>query len=65
MTGIDRLLAELGDVQVEFWACPVEGHSDRSGSDGGPVETVRWEGDAARCTAEGCGRTSVDERSDQ
>jgi hypothetical protein len=63
---IDRFLMDgLGDVPIRFWICPVEGHSDsRTGADGWPVETVRWDGDVARCTAEGCGRTSADERSD-
>lgn len=55
-----RLASDLGEVRVQFWACPVEGHSDRKDAKGWPVVTVEWEGDVARCTANGCGRTSAD-----
>jgi hypothetical protein len=63
---IDRFLMDgLGNIPIRFWICPGEGHSDsREGPDGWPVETVHWEGDVARCTYEGCGRTSADKRSD-
>lgn len=55
----EELMAVFGGIPVRFWVCPVEGHSDRRGPDGGLVETVRWEGDVARCTAPGCGRPSA------
>jgi hypothetical protein len=46
----------LGTARIEFWACPIEGHSF-----GGPLrETVRWVEGVARCLEPGCGRTSAD-----
>jgi hypothetical protein len=51
-------------VSIDFWTCPVWEHGDRWDASGWPVETVRWEGDVAHCTAPDCGRTSADPRPD-
>lgn len=49
-----RLLMEmLGNVTISFWVCPVRDHRDRENT-----VTVRWEGDVAHCTVDGCGLTS-------
>lgn len=62
MTGRRRSIIDLmeafADVRIDFWTCPVPGHSDRRGYHGEPVVTVEWDGDVARCTAPDCGRTN-------
>ncbi len=59
-----ELMKALGNVRIQFWICPVEGHSDRRGTNGELVGTVDWVGDVAHCTFPGCGRTSADGRGD-
>lgn len=54
---VDEQMA-AGKIRLQFWACPVDGHSDSDWQH--PRETVRWDGDVARCTWPGCGRTSRD-----
>jgi hypothetical protein len=49
-----------GRISVKFWLCPA-GHSDRRAGEPFPDGlTVVWDGDVARCTEPGCGRTSAD-----
>lgn len=54
-TTLREMLELLADVPVRFWQCPVEEHAERKGE-----VTVRWDGDTAHCTADGCPRTSKD-----
>lgn len=48
------LREKFGNARVKFWMCPLTEHSERR-----DVVTVEWEGDLARCTAEGCTLTSA------
>lgn len=50
--------AVLGDVKVEFWLCPIPGHSEGTWRTE-LVQTVEWRGDVAHCLAPGCARTSA------
>jgi hypothetical protein len=54
---VDWLDAFAG-VRFKFWLCPVDGHSDSRTENGRPVVTVQWDGNVARCTFPGCGRTN-------
>lgn len=55
----ERLLNALGGARVQFWICPVIGHSEGTWRTG-LVQTVEWSGDVARCLAPGCNRASTD-----
>lgn len=60
----DELMAAIGNAPIQFWMCPVRQHGDRTDASGRPVVTVEWQGDIARCTAPGCGRTSTPDPAD-
>lgn len=56
---LDELLALIGDLPIQFWTCPVEGHSEGTWRTE-LVQTVEWRGNVAHCLAPNCGRTSAD-----
>jgi len=53
-------LRRLGNVRVQFWVCPVRGHSNSRTWPDGPAQTVEWRKGIAYCLKPGCWRTSAD-----
>jgi hypothetical protein len=50
----EEMLDVIGEAQVRFWVCPIDGHST-----GGPLrQTVEWVDDVACCLFPGCLRRS-------
>ena len=49
----------LGKLPIQFWVCPVPGHSQHR-EDAPLRQTVEWRAGVAHCLEPGCGRSSAD-----
>jgi hypothetical protein len=55
-----ELRKEIGRLRVQFWLCPIRGHSEGTWAPGELVTTVEWRRNIAYCLTPGCARTSAD-----
>lgn len=56
---LDAAIARAGG-RVQFWICPIKGHSDATAKPGWRGPTVEWVDGVATCLFPGCFRTSTD-----